>query len=71
MAVTPSWQEVRSRTLSVGSFITDDDVLNRAKVVVLDQVVLSDASQAIPSSDSSTRGFGGGGGFGGGMPMPR
>ena len=35
MAVTPSWQEVRSRTLSVGSFITDDDVLNRAKVVVL------------------------------------
>ena len=35
------------------------------------QVVLSDASQAIPSSDSSTRGFGGGGGFGGGMPMPR
>jgi putative ABC transport system permease protein len=26
---------VRSRTLSVGSFITDDDVLNRAKVVVL------------------------------------
>ena len=46
-------------------------VLNRAKVVVLDQVVLSDASQAIPSSDSSTRGFGGGGGFGGGMPMPR
>ncbi|HMQ65636.1 MAG TPA: ABC transporter permease [Arachnia sp.] len=35
MAVTPSWQEVRSRTLSVGSFLTDDDVLNRAKVVVL------------------------------------
>mgnify|MGYP006896492914 CR=1 FL=1 len=40
-----------------------------------DQVVLSDSSQAIPSSDSSTGGFGGGGlgggGFGGGMPMPR
>jgi putative ABC transport system permease protein len=35
MAVTPSWQEVRSRPLSVGSFLTDDDVLNRAKVVVL------------------------------------
>ena len=45
-----------------------------------DQVVLSDSSQAIPSSDSSTGGFGGGGlggggfgggGFSGGMPMPR
>ncbi|MBK7820934.1 MAG: ABC transporter permease [Tessaracoccus sp.] len=35
VAVTPSWQTVRSRDLSVGTFLTDDDVANRAKVVVL------------------------------------
>ncbi|MFT3889387.1 MAG: ABC transporter permease [Arachnia sp.] len=35
VAVTPSWEDVRSRTLTVGRFLTDDDVADRAKVVVL------------------------------------
>lgn len=35
VAVTPSWESVRSRTLAGGRFITDADVADRAKVIVL------------------------------------
>ena len=35
VAATPSWQLVRSRTLASGRFITDDDVADLGKVVVL------------------------------------
>ena len=35
VAVTPSWQGVRSRTLAAGRFVTDADVADRAKVIVL------------------------------------
>jgi putative ABC transport system permease protein len=35
VAATPSWESVRARTLSSGRFITDSDIINRSKVVVL------------------------------------
>ena len=35
VSATPSWLDVRSRTLSSGEFFTDEDVTSRAKVVVL------------------------------------
>ena len=35
VAVTPSWQTVRSRTLAAGRFITDADVTERTKSIVL------------------------------------
>lgn len=41
-AVTPSWEQVRSRTLSDGRFVTDTDVTDRAKVVVLGATTASE-----------------------------
>ena len=35
VAVTPQWQVVRSRTLASGRFITDADIANQNKVIVL------------------------------------
>ncbi|HMR48860.1 MAG TPA: ABC transporter permease [Arachnia sp.] len=35
VAATPSWLEVRSREVSLGRFLTDDDVAGNARVVVL------------------------------------
>lgn len=35
VAATPSWQQVRSRELATGEFITDQDVADRSRVVVL------------------------------------
>ncbi len=34
-AVTPAWQQVRTRTLAAGRFVTDADVADRARSVVL------------------------------------
>jgi putative ABC transport system permease protein len=35
VAATPSWESVRARTLSSGRFLTDSDIIDRSKVVVL------------------------------------
>ena len=34
-AVTPSWQQVRSRTLAAGRFLTDADITDRTRSIVL------------------------------------
>lgn len=54
VAATPSWVEVRNRTVALGRFLTDADVADRSRSIVLGASTAEELFGAIPPALSQT-----------------